>query len=217
MSSTCTSGRHGVPSLWMRISPVVKAYPTRLFTTRSARRRGDMPYAVAFRRNTGLKRSSASARHVALDQHLRFAVRRDRIERRLFRQQAVVRRHAVEAAGGGEQEPLDARFARQPRQPDRRQVIDVVGNLRIQIAERIVRQRREVDDRIEAGQARHVQVADVGAHRRNLRALRAQRAVLEEIGVQSDDVVTGAHQHVHHDRADVAVVSGNQYAHQFTS
>lgn len=39
---------------------MVTAYPTRLLTTTSARMRGDMPYAVAFRRNVGLKSSSAS-------------------------------------------------------------------------------------------------------------------------------------------------------------
>src|SRR6266545_2772174 len=59
MSSTCTSGRQGVPSLLMRTSPDVNAWPARLFTTMSARRRGETPYAVAFRRKVGLNRSSA--------------------------------------------------------------------------------------------------------------------------------------------------------------
>ena len=60
MSSTCTSGRHGVPSLWIRTSPVVWAYPTRLLTTTSTRSRGETPYAVALRRKVGLNESSAS-------------------------------------------------------------------------------------------------------------------------------------------------------------
>src|SRR4030095_4525492 len=60
MSSTCTSGRQGVPSLLIKTSPVVYAKPTRLFTTRSLRSFGETPYAVAFRRNVGLKLSSAS-------------------------------------------------------------------------------------------------------------------------------------------------------------
>ncbi len=53
------AGRHGVPSLAIRTSPVVYAKPTRLFTTRSARRRGETPYAVELRRYAGLKLSSA--------------------------------------------------------------------------------------------------------------------------------------------------------------
>ena len=61
MSSMWTSGRHGVPSLLRNTSPVVTAYPTRLFTTRSPRSRGDTPNAVALRRYVGLKESSASA------------------------------------------------------------------------------------------------------------------------------------------------------------
>src|SRR5262245_39271499 len=60
MSSMWTSGLHGVPSLWMRTSPVVTAAPTRLLTTTSERRRGETPYAVGLRRKVGLKRASAS-------------------------------------------------------------------------------------------------------------------------------------------------------------
>ena len=59
MSWTCTIGRHGVPSLMMRILPVVWAHNTRLFRTTSARRCGEKPYAVAFRMNTGLNSASA--------------------------------------------------------------------------------------------------------------------------------------------------------------
>jgi hypothetical protein len=50
MSSMCTSGRHGVPSLSSRTCPVVIATAVRLFTTMSRRSRGDAPYAVALRR-----------------------------------------------------------------------------------------------------------------------------------------------------------------------
>jgi hypothetical protein len=35
MSSTCTSGRHGLPSDWRRTLPCVNAVPVRLFTTMS--------------------------------------------------------------------------------------------------------------------------------------------------------------------------------------
>ena len=43
MSSTCTSGRHGDPSLSSRTCPVVIATAVRLFTTMSSRSRGEAP------------------------------------------------------------------------------------------------------------------------------------------------------------------------------
>src|SRR5262249_50878609 len=60
MSSTWTSGRHGVPSLVIRISFVVQARPARLFSTMSNRIRGDAPYAVALRMYVGAKSLFAS-------------------------------------------------------------------------------------------------------------------------------------------------------------
>ena len=62
MSRMWTSGRQGVPSLLMKTRPVVTAQPTRLFTTRSPRRRGETPYAVALRMYTGQKSGPASLR-----------------------------------------------------------------------------------------------------------------------------------------------------------
>src|ERR1044072_4234208 len=61
MSSTWTSGRHGVPSLVILISLVIQANPERLLRTMSNRMRGLAPKAVALRRNTGEKRASASS------------------------------------------------------------------------------------------------------------------------------------------------------------
>src|SRR6266849_9712907 len=60
MSRMCTIGRQGVPSLLTRIRPVVIAEATKSFNTRSSRRRGDAPYAVAFLIYVGQKFSSAS-------------------------------------------------------------------------------------------------------------------------------------------------------------
>ena len=52
MSRMWTIGRQGVPSLLMLTSPVVCAHATRLLRTTSQRRRGETPYAVAFRSDT---------------------------------------------------------------------------------------------------------------------------------------------------------------------
>src|SRR5215831_6740094 len=60
MSSTCTRGRQGVPSLCTETSPVVYAAATRLLTTTSPRSLGEDPYAVALRKKVGLNLLSAS-------------------------------------------------------------------------------------------------------------------------------------------------------------
>jgi hypothetical protein len=62
MSSACTSGRHGVPSLFIATCRVVQARPDRLLSTMSKRCRGEAPNAVALRMNVGEKSSLASAR-----------------------------------------------------------------------------------------------------------------------------------------------------------
>ena len=59
MSSTCTIGRQGVPSLLISTLPVATACAVKLFSTMSQRSRGDRPYAVALRRITGQKAALA--------------------------------------------------------------------------------------------------------------------------------------------------------------
>ena len=59
ISSACTSGRHGLPSLFIAILFVVQARPDKLLTTMSKRIRGDAPNAVALRMKVGEKVSSA--------------------------------------------------------------------------------------------------------------------------------------------------------------
>ncbi len=59
MSSTCTTGRQGLPSLIMAIFFTVQARPLRSLITMSKRMRGEAPYAVALRMNVTQKRPSA--------------------------------------------------------------------------------------------------------------------------------------------------------------
>ena len=75
MSSTCTSGRQGEPSLSSRTWPVVIATAVRLLTTMSMRCRGEAPYAVALRRYVGLKCVVGQKCKLALGHDLRFTVR----------------------------------------------------------------------------------------------------------------------------------------------
>jgi hypothetical protein len=59
MSSTWAMGRHGLPSLTIAIFLRIQARALRSLSTMSKRMRGEGPYAVALRRNTTEKRSSA--------------------------------------------------------------------------------------------------------------------------------------------------------------
>jgi hypothetical protein len=91
-------------------------------------------------------------RDVAFDQNLGFAIRRERVERGVFGQQVVAARQSIGGARRREQEPLNPGFPGLFRQPNRCQVIDVVGALWIQVAERIVGDRGKVDNRVEPPQ-----------------------------------------------------------------
>ena len=62
----------------------------------------------------------------------------------------VVAVGAVEAARRREDEAADAGLLRRGRDAHRADVVDVEGRRRVEVAERIVRQRGEVDDRVEA-------------------------------------------------------------------
>ena len=60
------------------------------------------------------------------------------------------RRGPVHRARGREDEPPDTRLLRRTGERDGRLVVDVVGPLLVEIADGIVRERREMDDRVEA-------------------------------------------------------------------
>ena len=70
-------------------------------------------------------------------------------------------------------------------------MVDVVGRLRVQVADRVVADRGEVDHGVEAGQVLALDVADVHLERSPPRAARAERAGGEEVGVEPDDLMPG--------------------------
>ena len=94
-------------------------------------------------------------------------------------------------------------------------VVDVVGELAIEVAERVVRQGGEVDDRVEPAQVVHGHVAQVALDRRDARQARrvAEGAGAVEIDVEADDLVTGGQEFRHEDGADVAEVTGDEDPH----
>ena len=66
----------------------------------------------------------------------------------------VVSRRAVGAARRGEDEALHARLFRESRQLHRCQMVNVLGELGVEIARWIIRQSSQVHDRVEAFQIR---------------------------------------------------------------
>ena len=95
-------------------------------------------------------------------------------------------------------------------------MVDLVGDVRCELAERVVGQLGEVDDGVEAGQVGDVQLADV----LDQRAGRDVDAVVEptlpvEAGVDAGDLVAAAHQLGREQAAEVALGAGDQDAHQF--
>ena len=56
---------------------------------------------------------------------------------------------------------MDPRLLGQARQPDGRAVVDLVGDGGVQVAEGIVGERREMDDRLEALQVARLDVANI--------------------------------------------------------
>ncbi len=77
--------------------------------------------------------------------------------------------------------------------PKRRVEVDVVRPLLVEVADRVVRQRRQVDDRVEPLEVRRRHVADVASHASGSRARSvAEVASLVEARVEPDDVVARA-------------------------
>jgi hypothetical protein len=151
---------------------------------------------------------------VVLDAHLGDRVRRDRFERRVLADELVARLRAVDRARRGVREALDACLLRQPGEPRRRVVVDVVGDLGGERAERVVRQRRHVHDRVEALQVRDGDVAQVDRKARHVGGVeRAEHAVGEQAAVEAGDLVAGRGEDRGHDGAQVALVAGQQNAH----
>jgi hypothetical protein len=96
---------------------------------------------------------------------------------------------------------------------DRRLVVDLRGPLGIEVTQRIVAKGREMRDTVKALQIALSDVADVPAQRGNLLAVLAQRAILEEEGVQAHYLMSGGSQDRNHDRSDVTVVPRDQNTH----
>ena len=150
---------------------------------------------------------------VALHEDLALGICRERQDRRRLRAEGV-RCGAVDAARGHVDEPLDARLAGHRREADTAAMVDLERHVRVELAERVVRELRQVDHGVEAAQVVDRQLADVGRppRRRPIDAV-VEPADTVEARVDAADVVAAGHQVRREDRADVALAAGDQDAH----
>ena len=91
-------------------------------------------------------------------------------------------------------------------------MVDVEGQLRVEVAERIVRQRSQVQDRVEPFEVAGLRVADVGGLRRGL-GCRSEIAADEIPRVHAHDPVPARLQHGGEHRTDEPLVTGDQDSH----
>ena len=143
-----------------------------------------------------------------LGQTFAFAVGRNRVEGGVFIQHRVARR-AVGAARGREQKTRDSCLACHFRQMHRPAMIDLIGQVGVEVAKGVVGERGQMQHRVEAVQVGSSDVADVLTHSGDVRGFFAEQAVMKKAAVQPDDLVTFALKHGNHDSADVPIVSGH--------
>ena len=92
-------------------------------------------------------------------------------------------------------------------------MVDVVGRLRVEVADRVVADRREVDDGVEAVEVLALDVADVACSDSTSACAAPKVQAAKRSRVESDDLVAGPLEHGDQHGADVAVVTGDEYAH----
>ena len=94
-------------------------------------------------------------------------------------------------------------------------MIDRVSDVGVKIAERVVGQRREMNDGVDTPEVFLGGVAHILADVRHPCEVAAggEGAPLIKIAVEADNVVSRLQQHGYHHGSDIAKMSGNQYAH----
>src|SRR6266851_1097471 len=146
---------------------------------------------------------------VALGEHLGFAVSRDRVELGVLAHRRVSGSSVV-AAGRGEHEAAYPDFLGERGEADRGAVVDVEGELRVEIAEGIVGERREVRDRIDPLEIPGFERAHVLRDRPDGVGPGAEGRSPVEVCVDADHLVARGDHHRRHHGADVSPASRDQ-------
>ena len=152
-------------------------------------------------------------RHVALHPNLGLAVSGDRFELRILVDRCIAPR-AVVAARGGEGEAAHAGRLGQPGQPHRGKVVDLVGELGVQVAQWIVGEGGQMDDGIEPAQIGDLELAHILGEGPDRLAPVAEGGAAVEVGVDPDHLVAGIEEEGGHHRPDVAAASGEKDFHR---
>src|SRR5215472_15146237 len=92
-------------------------------------------------------------------------------------------------------------------------MVDVIGQLRIEISQWVVGQRCQVYHRVKALQVGPGKIAEIFADFGNRFTLVAEIAARIEIGVETCDLVAGGTQERTRDGADVALMTSQQNLH----
>jgi len=124
---------------------------------------------------------------------------------------------AVERARGGEEEPRDSGGLGHLRHVDGPVGVDGVRGPRVEVADRVVGDGREVDDGVEAVEVLGDDVADVPGALDVAGGLGTEVAPVVPPGVQADDLVPRALQERDQDCPDVAPVTVDQNSHNAPS
>src|SRR5262249_19082781 len=114
-------------------------------------------------------------------------------------------------------EALDARLLGRLGEAHRALQVDVVGQVGVDVAQRIVRQRGQVTDGVDALELLRADVAQIGVDAGHVVGRRAKVAGVEVAVVEADHLVPRLAQHADHLDPDVAPVPGYQNLHRVTS
>ena len=202
------SGRHGLPSDCSRTLPWVNAVPVRLFTTMSARSRARIR-TVAFR-DSGAEVVVGELGEALLSHRLAFAVRRHRVESAGLVNRLVASR-AIERARRRESE--DPSYLGHLRHVNCAVRVHTVGGLRIQVTDRVVGDRCEVNDGVEPFDVFRRHITNVPSPLFIACRLGAEVASVVPADVEADDLVAGCSQEWDEYRANVAAVASDEHPH----
>src|SRR5262245_28020960 len=122
----------------------------------------------------------------------------------------------VDTAGGGEHKAANPGCLGNFRQPHGGRMVDVVGGLGQQIPERVIADAVEMGDRVDTLEIAARHLSDIAIDRRDPAVLVAAKgAILVELDVDADDLVTGQLEPLDERATDIAAMPRYQDAHLF--
>ncbi len=92
-------------------------------------------------------------------------------------------------------------------------MIDVVGDLRLQITEWVIGEGGQMDDGVESLEVDAPDVSEVDPQLRNRPDAGAECALLKKVAAEANYLVGSTQQHGCHKRPDIALVPGQEEAH----